>query len=174
MRVDFSDWYTGPGLVARHYTYSQMGGTRDTEIEIHFDIQAGMSIFTFVNFFISDVDLQHETPLRGSLRPIDESRPEVSINLMGKPLADGGVLMAVMGQQDQRHCLASYLAGKDMHFEVRTIDNELLLKLPLPNDTTFKEIYMGAVELVQAADDAQFEGKDSLLGRIRRFRDSLR
>ena len=85
MRVDFSDWYTRPGLVARKYTYSQMGSTRDTELEVHFSIQAGFLCNTFASFIINDLDLTQETSLRGSLRPMDDSGPVVSMTMMGRP-----------------------------------------------------------------------------------------
>jgi len=172
MRVDFSEWYTRPGFVARKYTYSQMGNTRDTELEVHFSIQAGLSVFTFVNFIISDLDLTSETSLRGSLRPMDGSGPKVILNMMGRPDGAGNVVIGISGREDAGRCLRAYLDGKHMHFEVETTDGEPLIRLPLPNDGVFEPLYREARDQVQATDDAEFAGKDAVLGRINRvFRD---
>jgi len=44
MRVDFSTWYADQsGLVARKYSYSQVEGIRDFDLEVHFNIEAGLS-----------------------------------------------------------------------------------------------------------------------------------
>ncbi len=141
MRVDFSDWHKGPGLVARKYTYSKMGSTRDTELEVHFDIQAGLATFTSPSFIINDLDLTRETSLRGSLRPMDDSGPEVSLSLMGRPDGKGGAVMTVFGREDQARCLKAFLDGKHMHFGVDASDGEKLIRLPLPNDVVFQTVY---------------------------------
>ena len=153
MRVDFSDWFKRPGLVARKYTYSKMGSTRDTELEVHFDIQAGLSIFTFPSFIINNLDLTREASLRGSLRPMDNSGPEVSLTLMGRPDGESGAVMTVFGREDQARCLKAFLDGKDMHFGVDASDGEKLIRLPLPNDTVFQTVYREVFEQVQAAND---------------------
>lgn len=154
MRVDFSEWYTRPGFVARKYTYSQMGDTRDTELEVHFNIQAGLSVFTFVNFIISDLDLTSETALRGSLRPMDGSGPKVILNMMGRPDGARNVVMGVSGRDDAGRCLRAFLDGKNMHFEIDTSDGEPLIRLPLRNDGVFETLYREARDKVQATDDA--------------------
>lgn len=170
MRVDFSEWYTGrPGLVARKYTYSQMGGMRDVEMEVHFDIQAGLSIFTFVSFLISDLDLPRETPVRVSIRPMDGSGPQAVMTMMGKPDGQSGAVLGLAGRDDVSQCLKLFFEGKDMHFEVDASDGERLIRLPLPNDCAFQTAYRAAYDTVRAADDAEFKGSDGFMGRINRF-----
>jgi len=167
MRVDFSEWYTDrPGLVARKYTYSQMVGARDTELEVHFDIQAGLSIFTFVSFLISDLDLPHEVPVRVTLRPMDGGGPEAVMKTMGKPKGRGAVL-GLAGPDDVRQCLKVFFQGKGMHFEVDSADGETLIRLPLPNDDAFQAAYRESYERVRAADEANFP--DGVMGRLNRF-----
>jgi RNA polymerase-interacting CarD/CdnL/TRCF family regulator len=153
MRVDFSDWHKRLGLVARKYTYSKMGSARDTELEVHFDIQAGLATFTFPSFIINDLDLTRETSLRGTLRPMDDSGPEVSLTLMGRPDGEGGAVMTVFGREDQARCLKSFLDGKHMHFGVDASDGEKLIRLPLPNDAVFQTVYREVLDRVQTAND---------------------
>jgi hypothetical protein len=167
MRVDFSEWYTGgPGLVARKYTYSQMAGARDIELEVHFDIQAGLSIFTFVTFLISDLDLQGEVAVRVTLRPMDGGGPEAVMSMVGRP--DGrGAAFGLAGPDDVHQCLGAFFAGKGMHFEVDSTDGEKLIKLPLPNDDAFHAAYRASYEKVRSADEAKFP--DGVMGRLNRF-----
>jgi len=165
--VDFSEWYTDrPGLVARKYTYSQMAGARDTELEVHFDIEAGLSIFTFVSFLISDLDLPHETPVCVTLRPMDGGGPEAVMKINATPKGRGAVL-GLAGPDDVRQCLKVFFEGKGMHFEVDSASGEKLIRLPLPNDGAFKDAYIASYEKVRAADDANFP--DGFMGRLNRF-----
>lgn len=67
------------------YKYSHMAGTRDFEMEVHFDIQAGLAVYTFVTFLFSDLDLPPgETTLRGSLRPMDGSELIAMMSMVGR------------------------------------------------------------------------------------------
>jgi len=171
MRVDFSEWYTDrPGLVARKYTYSQMGNTRETELEVHFDIQSGVSVHSFVTFFVSDLDLPKEISVRVSLRPMDNSGSNVIMNMIGRPDGSGAVL-GLMSRNDAEQCLKLFFEGKSMHFEVDTADGEKLIRLPLPNDSAFQTAYKASYEKVRAADG--LSGADQLLGRIDRFKNEL-
>ena len=168
-RVDFSEWSTDrPGLVARKYTYSQINGIRDFELEVHFDIQAGLSIYTFVNFLFSDLDLPREMSVRVSLHPMDGSGPAAVMTMRGTPSGRGAVLN-LANPDDVRECLKVFFEGKGMSFEVDTISGEKLIRLPLPNDDTFQAAYRASYEKVRPADGANFKGEDAFIGRLNRF-----
>jgi hypothetical protein len=155
MRVDFSEWNVDrANLVARKYTYSQMRDARDCDLEVHFDIQAGMSIFTFVTFLISELDLPQEAPVRVTLRRMDGNSPRVSMAMIGRPDGHSGAVVGVANPNDVRDCVALFLHGKDLHFELDSSDGEMLARLPLPNDETFGPAYNKILASVKEVDDA--------------------
>lgn len=170
MRVDFSEWFRKPGLVARQYKYSQLGESRDFEIEVHFDIQPAYIVETFISFLISDLDLAQETNLLAKLEPMDGSAPAASFKPMGRPDGAGGMVMSLFGREDQRQCLAMFLKGKPMHFQVVMPNGELLIKVPLPNDDSFKAPFDAEYQRARTAYDA--ENPDGILGQFGRASDS--
>jgi len=87
------------------------------------------------------------------LRPMDDSGPEVSLTLMGRPDGKGGAVMTVFHREDQARCLKAFLDGKHMHFGVDASDGEELIRLPLPNDGVFRTEYREVLDRVQAAND---------------------
>jgi len=169
MRVDFGEWYTRPGLVARGYTFSQMEGARNFGMEIHFDIQAGLSIFTFLSIRIEDIDLPQETVLRVSFQHMDNRQPLLIMKMVGTPDGRSGAVLGMATREDVSKCIRLFSEGKHMHFEIATERGETLMKLPLPNDSKFRDVFDKAYRDVRDADDAEFKGDDGVLGRLNRF-----
>jgi hypothetical protein len=139
-----------------------MADTRDIELEVRFNIEAGLGIHTFVGFLISDVDWPREVSVRV---PMDGSGPKVVMTMMGRPEGQGAVL-GLADRDDVRQCLKAFLEGKNMDFEVHTASGENLIRLPLPNDSTFKAAYTAGYEKVRAADKANFP--DGFMGKLNR------
>ena len=170
MRVDFSKWYTDqPGRVARKYIYSHMDGLRDFDIEVHFDIEAGVSICTFVNIFISEIDLPYEMPLWGSLSLMEDSGTRAAMAMIGRPDGQSGAVINIPSRDDVDRCLELFLQGTDLSIDVETTGGEKLVQLPIPNDQEFQSAFSSSYERVRRADDAEFEGSDALMGRLDRF-----
>lgn len=151
MHVDFSGWDTSrPGLVWGRYFYSKMGDARDFELEVHFDIQAGLlSTGTFVSFLVSDLDFPREIPVRVSLRPMDGNGPDVLMKMMGRP-DNGGAAFGVASPDDVKRCLLVFFEGKPMHFGVDTDSGERLIRLPLPNSKVFETVFRTSYAQVHA------------------------
>lgn len=169
MRVDFTEWNTDePGLLARIYTYSQLGsGYRDFEMEIHFDIQAGVSIFTFLTIIINNIDLTKECFVFVQIEPMDQSRPPLRIKMRATP-NNYRIVLGLANPKDMGAFLAIFKLGKNMHFKLDTEDGETLAIFMLPNDSAFEDAYRTAYEKVADADEEEI-GDIGVLGRVNRF-----
>lgn len=169
MRVDYSEWYVDqPGLCARRYTYSQLGeGYNDFNLEVHFDIQAGMSIFTFLTIIIENIDLTKECGAFIEVEPMDHSRPRIRIKMQATP-NNYRVVLGMANPNDVRSFLSMFMLGKEMHFRFETEFGEVLSILPLPNDPTFQVAYNSAYERVVRADREEI-GDQGIMGRVNRF-----
>lgn len=170
MRVDFSEWYTStPGLVARKYTYSRLANMRDFDVEVRFEIQAGLSIFIFVTFLISDFELPRETALRMMLHLMEGGDPHANMNVMARPDGRSGAVLVLMGRNDPSQCAQLFQLGRELQLELYTTDGQALAKLPLPNDSAFQTAFSASYEAVRAEDAAEFKGQDGVMGRVDRF-----
>jgi hypothetical protein len=127
-----------------------MSNARDTELEVHFDIQAGVGIFTFVHFLISNLDFPREMPVRVSLEPMDGNGPNALLKMMGRPDGEGAVF-GLASREDTQQCLKVFLEWKEMHFWVDTDAGEKLVMLPFPNNRSFEAAFRTSYEQVQAA-----------------------
>jgi hypothetical protein len=151
MRVDFSDWNTDQaGLIARKYTYSQMEGMRNFDIEVHVNVQAGaFSIHSFINFVVSLLDFPNEAHVRGLLRLMDGSGSPVSMRMLGTPRGVGAVITP-LGREDAGRCIGLFLEGKALLLDVDSSSGEKLLNMPLPNDPGFETAYRSTFNKVKA------------------------
>jgi hypothetical protein len=152
MRVDFSEWYTAqPGLVARRYTYSQLKGARDFDLEIRFNIQAGLSIYTFINLLIHCFDLPQERVLIAALSPTEDRTARVPMAMIGTPYGESGAVLNIPSRDDVAKCLQLFHEGRDLCLEIEGTDGERLAMLPLPNDHAFAAAYRGNCDRVRSA-----------------------
>lgn len=151
MRVDFSEWHIGDGLVARSYQYTKLQNARDFQIEIHFTIQSGMTMHTFFNIRVSEFDADNEQSLQGSLSPMNGIGQRATMTLMVVPDRPHGVILNVPNRQDVSSCVHLFREGKDLLLELRKKSGELLLQSPLPNNLDFKTAYDATYSKVQAS-----------------------
>jgi hypothetical protein len=152
MEVDFSGWLSRPGLVMGEYRYSKMAPARDCIMEIHFDIMPGVIVYTIPTFMFSNLDLPpRETPLRGSLRPMDGSESIAMMSMIGRRNDQGDAVIGMLGSNDQDQCLRMFVEGKPMHLAIDFANGERLVRLPVPNTPLFKEIYHEARERVRGS-----------------------
>lgn len=174
MRVDFSEWYTDqPGLCARKYTYSKLGeGYSDFDLEVHFDVQAGMGIFTFLTVIVNNIDLTKTCWTYVELEPMDRSRPRIRIRMQATP-NNYRVVLGLANPTDTRSVLSMFMLGKEMHFRLETEDGEVLSILPLPNDSAFQVAFNKVYERVTKADQEEI-GDQGIMGRVNRFLQNLK
>lgn len=166
MRVDFSEWYTDQtGLLARKYTYKVSGSGTVAEIEVHFDIEAGLLINTFLSFIVNGAELPQSGQVKVSIWIEKNKSSKVTFPMM----VLGGRIIGMASKEDVQNCLRLYLQGKDLMMEVFATDGEKLLMLPLPNrDDKFEEAYKVAYEKVRDAEQKSAGGTTGLMSQLMR------
>ncbi|MGE3145125.1 MAG: hypothetical protein AB7K35_06030 [Pseudorhodoplanes sp.] len=171
MRVDFSAWHVRHGFAARRFSYSKLSGNaRDFDLEVHFDIQAGLSVVTTVSFLFSDLELTSQQALTAVLRPLNGVGKHYQVDMIGGPAARG-VAMTAIGSESNLNALSAFREGKDLELELRASDGELLAKLPLPNNLEFRSVYSEASQGIEPVDIFSLieQRPQGLLSRVKNF-----
>ncbi len=198
LSVDVSEWDVERGVGApvtdvlggeragdvltRTYNFSGLQAPDTTAaLKIHCRLESdfgGVLINSTLYLFFWPLRLRQETSLFIGLVTADESEGGI-VEVLARPVEGtrdtalfgvGAGKYGEKGRRDTWKCLSAILSGKEMFF---VLGNQTeLMKLPLPNDGEFQQLYTESRERIKRAQDANrgpdfFERRAQKLGIVK-------
>ena len=166
MTIQVWGWHGRGNEVRRKYQINRSDGSDPIIFEIHCTLSKGaLLIDMFVNFLLHPGPIQRECMLKGSLTAEGQS-PESFSFLVG-PAAGGSTIINVSGRQDVNRCYRLFASGKNLTFQLLSDAGQVIVRLSLPNDDSFRKEYDGAYKSAEGGPRDRSPAGDALDSALR-------